>query len=72
MMGADVPWPLDTTPEATLRYVIRTCARPARSKRGGVPRWSIVSAVTGNGSTYSARLCVWAGVDPDERCVRRG
>lgn len=66
-------WPLpSTTAEETLRWLIRNCARPAgRAKVGARPRWSVVSDLTSNGSTYSWRLCVWAGVDPDEIVVRR-
>jgi hypothetical protein len=65
-------WPIDRTPEETLRHIIRNCARPAgRSRIGARPRWSIVSDLTTNGSGYSSRLCVWAGVDPNEIVVRR-
>lgn len=65
-------WPIDRTPEETLRHIIRVCARPSgRARIGARPRWTIVSDLTSNGSTYSARLCTWAGVDPDEMVVRR-
>ena len=63
-------WPLPTaTAEDTLRNVIRNCAvpiAPPNNRALGVPRWSIVSEVTVHGSTYSAALCRWAGLDPDE------
>jgi hypothetical protein len=61
-------WPLPTsTAEDTLRRVIRNCAAPAKHKHTKTePRWSIVSKVTAHGSTYSAALCRWAGLDPDE------
>jgi len=60
-------WPLDESPETTLRRVIRNCAVPIVAPRVlGVPRWSVVSDVTAHGSTYSAALCRWAGGDPDE------
>ena len=61
-------WPLPTsTAEDTLRCVIRNCAVPIVAPRVlGVPRWSVVSDVTAHGSTYSAALCRWAGLDPDE------
>lgn len=72
MSDAEFPWPIEVTPEDTLRHIIRTCARPAgKSRIGARPRWSIVSDLTGNGSTYAARLCVWAGTDPSEMVVRR-
>lgn len=66
------PWPISTSPEDTLRWIIRNCARPAgRARVGARPRWSVVADLTSHGSTYSARLCVWADVDPDELVVRR-
>lgn len=65
-------WPIERSPEETLRQIIRCCARPAgRARIGARPRWSIVSDLTTNGSTYSSRLCRWAGCDPDELVVRR-
>jgi len=66
-------WPIDLmTPEETLRRVIRNCATAAKSHRTKTePRWSIVSQVTAHGSAYSAALCRWAGVDPDELVRRR-
>jgi hypothetical protein len=65
-------WPIERSPEDTLRQIIRSCARPAgRARIGARPRWSIVSDLTTNGSTYSARLCEWAGCDPHEIVVRR-
>lgn len=69
---SDTNWPIERSPEDTLRWIIRNVARPAgRSKIGARPRWSVLSDLTSNGSTYSARLCVWAGVDPYEMVVRR-
>lgn len=71
-MSAASPWPIDISPEETLRIIIRNCAAPAGKRRiGAVPRWSIVSNLTTNGSSYSMRLCRWAGLDPDETVVRR-
>jgi hypothetical protein len=65
-------WPIDELPEDTLRRVIRNCAIPTKSKRIKTePRWSIVSQVTAHGSTYSAALCRWAGLDPDELVRKR-
>lgn len=65
-------WPIPVTAEATLRTLIRNCARPAgRAKIGARPRWSVVSDLTAHGSGYSAALCRWAGFDPDELVVRR-
>jgi hypothetical protein len=65
-------WPLPTsTAEDTLRNVIRNCAGIGTPRGMGVPRWSIVSEVTVHGSTYSAALCRWAGLDPDELVRRR-
>jgi hypothetical protein len=72
-MSDHAEWPIDLmTPEETLRRVIRNCATPAKSQRTKTePRWAIVSRVTAHGSTYSAALCRWAGVDPDELVRRR-
>ena len=66
-------WPLPTsTAEDTLRRVIRNCAVPIVAPRAlAVPRWSVVSDVTAHGSTYSAALCRWAGLDPDELVRKR-
>ncbi len=64
-------WPIPTPMHATLRQVIRNCGTPAKRPRTGRPRWSVVRQVTGHGSGYSAELCRWAGVDPDELVVRR-
>ena len=66
-------WPLPTsTAEDTLRSVIRNCAVPNVAPRAlGVPRWSVVKDVTAHGSNYSAALCRWAGLDPDELVRRR-
>lgn len=67
-------WPLDEAPEATLRRVIRNCAvpiAPPNNRALGVPRWSVVNDVTAHGSKYSAALCCWAGLDPDELVRRR-
>jgi hypothetical protein len=60
-------WPLPEPCEKTLLTVIRNCSSPVTSKRQRtIPRWSAVSKVTGHGSGYSAELCRWAGLDPDE------
>jgi hypothetical protein len=65
-------WPIDESPEDTLRRMIRICAIPAKSRRTKTePRWAIVSQVTAHGSTYSAALCRWAGLDPDELVRKR-
>ncbi len=66
-------WPLPTaTIEDTLRSVIRNCAVRANRKHTKIePRWSVVSQVTAHGSTYSAALCRWAGLDPDELVRKR-
>lgn len=66
-MSDRIHWPTNESPEDTLRRVIRNCAVAPKSKRAKTePRWSIVSKVTAHGSTYSANLCRWAGVAPDE------
>lgn len=71
-MTARSLWPIDEAPEDTLRRVIRNCAVPTMSKRTKTePRWSVVSQVTAHGSTYSAALCRWAGLDPDELVRKR-
>jgi hypothetical protein len=71
-MGDRPEWPIDASPEQTVRNVIRNCAIPAKSKRTKTePRWVIVSRVTAHGSTYSAALCRWAGLDPDELVRKR-
>ena len=61
-------WPLDVSPEKTLRQVIWNAGRvpPKGSRARTVPRWSAVGSATGHGSGYSFALCLWAGVDPDE------
>jgi hypothetical protein len=65
-------WPIPETAEHTVRKLIRNCALPAGRRKFGVkPRWSIVSDLTTHGSTYSMRLCLWAGLDPDEMVMRR-
>lgn len=65
------PWPIDVSPEQTVRAVLRNCARPAKSKLTKTePLWSIASKVTAHGSTYSFALCKWAGLDPDELVMR--
>ena len=62
----------DYTEGRLLVAFIRGCARPAGKARIGVgPRWAVVSAMTGLGSTYAAMLCRYAGCDPDELVVRR-
>ncbi len=67
-------WPIDESPEQTVLNVIRNCAvpiAPPNNRALGEPRWSIVSRVTAHGSTYSAALCRWAGLDPDELVRKR-
>ena len=65
-------WPIPVSAELTMRTLIRNCARRAgRAKVGAKPRWSVVADLTTHGSTYSARLCEWAGLDPNEMVVRR-
>ena len=67
-----VEWPVPETPDQTLRTVLRNCAVSADSHPGiRRPRWSIVSDLTTHGSTASAKLCRWAGVDPHEVVVQR-
>jgi hypothetical protein len=67
MTDASNGWPIDVSPESTLRTTIRNCGIPAGKARVGVlPRWAVVSRLTTHGSTYSAMLCRWAGLDPDE------
>ena len=66
-MTTPTGWPLPISAEAVLRQTIRNCAVAATSKRVRAwPRWAIVSRITANGSGYSADLCRWAGLDPDE------
>lgn len=64
-------WPSDRTPEETLRRIIQTHGTPARRPYTGVPRWSLISQLTGHGSRYSAAICRWADVDPDQMMRRR-
>ena len=71
-MSEHPAWPIDESPEDTLRRVIRNCAVPGNRKHTKTePRWSVVSQVTAHGSTYSAALCRWAGLDPDELVRKR-
>lgn len=72
MAAETTAWPISVSAEDTLRWIIRNCSRPAgRARVGARPRWSVVSDLTSNGSTYSAELCAWAGCDPNEMVVRR-
>ena len=65
-------WPCDTrTPEDVLRWVIQTHGTPVKRPYTGIPRWSLISQLTGHGSGYSAAMCRWAGVDPDQMMRRR-
>jgi len=61
-------WPIDVSPEKTLRQVIRNAGSvpPKGSRARTVPRWSAVGSVTGHGSGYSFALCRWADLDPEE------
>jgi len=62
-------WPLDVSPEKTIRQVIFNAGSvpPKGSRARTVPRWSAVGSATGHGSGYSAELCRWAGLDPYEQ-----
>ncbi len=65
-------WPCDDrTPEDLLRRIIQTHGTPVKRPYTGIPRWSLISRLTGHGSGYSAAMCRWAGVDPDQMMRRR-
>ena len=63
------------TPEdddaANLKRVIGKLDRQ-RPKSGGVPLWSVVGDLTGNGSSVSARICRRHGFDPDTMVTSPG
>ncbi len=66
---SDLPFP-DFDAAKELKRMLKLCARTPRDRRSGRPRWSVVSSATGHGRGYSAELCRWAGLDPDERVIK--
>lgn len=52
------------------RRILRGIARPVSSGRGQ-PRWELVARITALPAADAMQVCRWAGLDPNDRVVRR-
>lgn len=60
----------DHSAEELLRRAVKSALDMSANKGVKHPRWTAVMSVFLLGSTYSWKLCEWAGVDPDEMVSR--
>lgn len=70
MSEAASPSVVDARAQELARRILRGIARPVSPGRGE-PRWEMVARVTALPAADAMEACRWAGLDPNDRVMRR-